>query len=847
MVRNTLLCRVAATSILVALSAPAFSETISQTERSPLLVKAQAELGSRASRISYDFSISQAGTYTFLLPSDRAAVFALDGKVLLNVEEGTKVADGAPVRVLTSLAGPNHMLEIVSAGDAVQALESVKIMQFDSEPVSLRSFRGSSSPITRTATATPASEAPVTAELGSEPAPEREVFTIAGASSAAARQSIVETSAEKVVVSASSQSSSVTGVSRQARVASVEDEEEETAALTGVSLSNSAAAVVLEDNAPRWFEPTGVSDRDPQNISTRVLTPPRNPQITQAIQLTSIPNGSPVPATGVTVFGAVQDPGTYDIVNVEFIPTGRTTTVDVGAIRGQFAVRIFPEDFDGARIIKMRLTGASSDNPNVTTFPVDYGFIGDAPTDGVVQAVSRITFGATQQLYTQIQNIGFEDYVERQLNPSSISDPVVRGMNLNRLIRRDVGNNSYWLRQALNRMYVAQAAFSNRQLQEVMARFWENHFHAINKDSGIVYEEIEDIEFFRNNAFGSFETLLEYSAKSPLMSQYLDNDQSRRGRINENYGRELLELHTVGVNGGYTDEDVIAVSRVFTGWVYERTNEGQDAYALYDFEFRPDRHDFEDKEIPFLNVTIQGRTGAAGVQEGEELIAILAQDPRTRSFVCRKIVQLLVSDNPDQGFVDICVAEWAATRGDIGSILRAILLNPAYINTAEFQRNKGKTPFEYMVNFVRNFASVPSRDDMEDFLGRYNDVMERGGMSPLYFPAPTGLPEVGVAWTNTASMVGRFESLTGATENPDRLGVDIDGIVEDNGMETAEEAAAYILGIGTADRYHREEFEAMVDLLKGSDGVFDPTGRDETRAIRRALGLLIVTPSYQLQ
>jgi uncharacterized protein (DUF1800 family) len=397
---------------------------------------------------------------------------------------------------------------------------------------------------------------------------------------------------------------------------------------------------------------------------------------------------------------------------------------------------------------------------------------------------------------------------------------------------------------------IAHAAFSEKQLREVMGQFWMNHFHATTKDSNIIQQNIDDRAFFRANAFGNFEDLLLYSARSPLMSQFLDNDQNRRGNLNENYGREILELSSVGVNAGYTDADVREVSRVFTGWSYVRTNPNAVGVAEeYDFQFFPDRHDTGNKTISFLPLTITGRTGEAGVQEGEELIAVLSQNVNTRNYVCGKIVQLLVADVPPANFTASCAMAWETSDGDVEAMLRAILLDPAYITTVAYQRNKAKTPFEFAVSAVRLFGAAPQGDatQIRRFYSEVRETFETAGQNLLRFPVPTGLPEVAAAWTNSATMIAAYNEMMDITENRQNYGIDLGADIAAAGLETAEEVAAYLLTIGTADRFRQDEFDAIVSVLKGPDMIFEPRVTNETLALERAMGLLVVMPSFQLQ
>ena len=591
----------------------------------------------------------------------------------------------------------------------------------------------------------------------------------------------------------------------------------------------------------------------PETVQASPLSPPTNVELTQAVQLTSAGNvNGQVPNTGATLFGAVQSASVFDIVNVQVSGSNRTTTVDVGPTTGQFAVRLFPEDFATGNTVQVTLTGANSASSEVEAVPVSYTLTAMPAQDGVSQALSRLTFGATPELYARVRAIGFANYVEEQLNPDSINDAAFEAMNPNAILRPTEENGGR-LQRSLVHYDIANAAFSEKQLQNVMGHFWANHFHAVTKDTAMYTQNIDDRQFYRDNAFGNFGEMLLYSARSPLMSQYLDNDQNRfrEGRendgINENYGREILELSTVGVEAGYTPADVDMVSRVFSGWRYERTNpNAQDVAQTFAFRFFPEDHDPQDKLIPFLNTVIPGRTGEAGVQEGEELIAILANHPSTQSRTCRKIVQLLVADEAPDAFIQACVAAWG-DGGDVDAMLRAILLNPAYVNTAEYQRNKAKTPFEYAVSVIRAFGARPDNPQEEDFWNRFRDAFERAGQDYIRFGVPTGLPEVASAWLNSASMVAAYNSITDVVERRENYGIDLVADINDAGLETAEEVAAYLLAIATADQFTLPEFEEVVGVLKGEDGIFEPRVQDETRALEKAMGLIVVSPSFQLQ
>ncbi len=577
------------------------------------------------------------------------------------------------------------------------------------------------------------------------------------------------------------------------------------------------------------------------------LSPPSGVTLTQAVEIVGGPTDDDVvSSTGQTMFGAVMDPMTYDTVIVTIEPSGREVTVDVGPTTGQFAFRLFIEDLlTGA--VSVSLVGASSADDTVVTDPVSYDYTTGLAVDGLTEALSRLTYGPTVDLYSRVRTMGLEAYVNEQLDPDSIPDANFGTYNVEAYFD-DLGSNFTTVKYAEMAHRISYAAFSDKQLQEVMGEFWSNHFFATTKGTNFRVQNIIDRQFFRDNAFGNFEDLLLYSARSPLMSQFLDNDQSRAGSLNENYAREILELHTVGVDGGYSDEDIIEVARIFTGWDYQQVDGTDTSQPEYEFFFDTSRHDDDDKYVEFIDASFTGRSGDAGVEEGEELITLLANDPRTHEYVCGKIVQRFVADVPPANFVDICTAAWAANDGDTGEVLRAVLLAPEFLSGAAARGTKAKTPYEYSVSILRAFGiEVDSSEGTTPLLWFWS-AAENAGYSQLEFDLPTGLDEVATTWVNSASLLGAYRVITERVVNrPENYDLDLGAMVEEAGLETAEEAAAFLLTIATADVFTNEEYEALIGVLKGEDGIFEPSLTDESSAYERAAGLIIVLPSFSLQ
>ncbi|MEL6311595.1 MAG: DUF1800 family protein, partial [Pseudomonadota bacterium] len=351
--------------------------------------------------------------------------------------------------------------------------------------------------------------------------------------------------------------------------------------------------------------------------------------------------------------------------------------------------------------------------------------------------------------------------------------------------------------------------------------------------------------------------------ENPNMMAFLDNQDSVFNNLNQNYARELLELHTVGVDGGYGEDDIDPVARVFTGWDRERvdnTDPPVDVFVFKSQDFRSNGtvrrqyHDPDDKTIPFLGVTIQGREDQEGFQEGVELLEILAMHPSTQAFVCSKLAKVFVSDSPDAKYVSACVAAWASSGGQVKDFVEAILLHPDYLSDVDNRRNKVKTPYEFAVSYLRTFSPgymVTGQSNLEGFLRSFfTDVVSDAGMNMVRYPVPTGFKETSSTWTSTGVLIEEQRGIIGRVRDSDsRYDIDLDmtQTIAAAGLETAEEVAAYLLGLASVENYSQSEFDTLVAELKGDDGVFEPNLQDEDRALERALGLIVSLPSFKMQ
>ncbi len=305
--------------------------------------------------------------------------------------------------------------------------------------------------------------------------------------------------------------------------------------------------------------------------------------------------------------------------------------------------------------------------------------------------------------------------------------------------------------------------YSNAQLQEVMTDFWLNHFNVyIRKNEVTPYYLVSYArDAIRPYALGKFEDLLEATAHSPAMLVYLDNAESMgpdslaaeraqfrsmlnskkpkagKGGINENYARELMELHTLGVNGGYTQADVIQAARIFTGWTIERPLRGGA------FQFNPNRHE------PGTDKVMGQKFKDNGEQQGRALLHFLASRPATAHFISRELAERFVSDDPPQPLVDRMARTYMSSGGDISAVMKTLFHSPEFWSTSAY-RAKVKTPLEFVVSAVR------SSNAQIDNLRPVANALRQMGMPVFGCVPPTGYSWQSSTWVSTSALVDRM-------------------------------------------------------------------------------------------
>lgn len=409
----------------------------------------------------------------------------------------------------------------------------------------------------------------------------------------------------------------------------------------------------------------------------------------------------------------------------------------------------------------------------------------------IIHFLNRTSFGPTRDDVQRATRIGIRAYLDEQLAPERLPDSVaeekVAGLKTMRLssrelielyppprVQRQQANQAGGMAMQamdgpraviveLQQAKLLRGLYSNRQLYEVMVDFWSNHFNIyVAKGANRWLTTSYDRDTVRPLALGRFKDLLMATAKSPAMLFYLDNWMSadanspgarlggpnnRRRGLNENYARELMELHTLGVDGGYTQKDILEVARCFTGWTIQQPR-GQGV-----FRFEPRIHDNGEKLVLGQRIPSGG-----GMDDGLRVIEILANHPATARFIAAKLARRFIADEPPPAIVDKAAEAFRKSDGDIPTVLRAIIGTPEFFAREVYQA-KVKTPFEFVTSALRvTDSETQVTHQLLRYLGRMGE--------PLFLAqAPTGYPDVASSWISADMLLTRMNFASDLVSN----------------------------------------------------------------------------------
>lgn len=442
--------------------------------------------------------------------------------------------------------------------------------------------------------------------------------------------------------------------------------------------------------------------------------------------------------------------------------------------------------------------------------------------------LNRAGYGPHPGELAQAAQKGVAGWLEEQLHPADIedlaADLLVRHFTFYQMDANELAAQE---EQDIAHEFIAAAVlrplYSKRQLYETMVEFWSDHFNIyLQKDKFMpALKLIDDREVIRPHALGKFRDLLFASAHSPAMLLYLDNTFNEQAHPNENYARELMELHTLGVHGGYTQQDVMEVARIFTGWKVGRSrHEGQ-------FLFNPDLHDFDAK-------VVLGHTFPAGrgQEEGVELLELLVTHPSTAHFIATKLVRRFVADGPTPTLVERVAQTYQETDGDIKSMLRVIFLSQEFASAPP----KLKRPFSFFVSALRTLHT-DLKPGQGRAIARWLAVL---GQMPFHWPPPNGYPDVSTAWTNNLLSRWNFalallhNQVPGATVPVEALvaaGESADSVAVIEGM------AGVVFGRSATPN----EQQLFTSYLSNTP----PDNQQPTLYLRDVIALMLASPAFQ--
>ena len=471
--------------------------------------------------------------------------------------------------------------------------------------------------------------------------------------------------------------------------------------------------------------------------------------------------------------------------------------------------------------------------PQRTRIP---GIPGTGPglRDDLVTLIHHATQGFTIQELEQASALGYSAWLDRQLDPASIPDTeldqrlldlpsiAMTGQELWNTYGPPVnatGMVAFELRMAA----ILRSVYSKRQLFERMVEFWTDHFNIYQTEDNYqrMLKSVDDRTVIRKHALGTFPELLRASARSGSMSWYLDNYASSAGSINENYAREVMELHTLSVDGPYFETDIVEVARCFTGWSLQEPGTG---YAG-EFIFYPSHHDTGSKTVLDNKIPAGG-----GISDGEYVLDLLAHHPSTAGFISRKMISWLLRVDPPQSLVDQIATVFLTTGGDIAQMVRSIL-DPAFMAEANpWAHRKAKRPFHFIVGLLRQTGGNMSLSGGVDY------ALKAMGHTSFGWHTPDGYPDTIEDWGG--GVLPRW-SVASALLSGHINGVDISqsailNIIGDTPRDEVARRLDAILCGGTMTHDDRDGLQTYINTLP-SWTIAD---------MREIIALAASTPSY---
>ena len=449
-------------------------------------------------------------------------------------------------------------------------------------------------------------------------------------------------------------------------------------------------------------------------------------------------------------------------------------------------------------------------------------------------ALNRLTFGPRPEERQRILDMGLAGFLEEQLAPQGIPDNKADllisqfdVLDLDAEALRNRGDKLFdnydpaLVLDDFKRATLLRQVYSRRQLQEIMVEFWTDHFNiSVQKGDCWYLKIVDDREVIRKHALGNFRELLGASAHSPAMLVYLDNQENHKDAPNENYARELLELHSLGVNGGYTQDDVMALARCLTGWkIKEHFWKGQ-------LTFDESAHTPGPKKL--LGLTIK----PTGKGEIDQVLDALTTHPATAETIAYKLSRRLLTDDPPQEVIRAAADTFQKTSGDIQSVLKVILLDGLRTIKKTNYPLKYKRPVNYVVSAIRQTSTETNAStELQYYLSRMGQ--------PLYdWPTPDGYPDTTAAWSG--NLLPRWRFALDLVQNRIKgtkfdLGSFLGSVQADDPIIFIEQVCSNLLGCSLP-------LETQSELL----AALEPTiTHNPNQAAEVVIAGVLASPSYQ--
>jgi uncharacterized protein (DUF1800 family) len=450
--------------------------------------------------------------------------------------------------------------------------------------------------------------------------------------------------------------------------------------------------------------------------------------------------------------------------------------------------------------------------------------------------LNRLTWGPRKRDLDKLSELGMQGYIEWQLAYEDIPDPDIDAFmvgkpslsmnhqDLSALVEKnynDPYDDMLWSR-------IYRAAFSERQLYELMVEFWTDHFNVPLSDY-LTVKIVDDREVIRKHALGKFSDLLFASAKSPAMLLYLNTADSNKEYPNENYAREVMELHTLGVAGGYTEADVKAVARAFTGWTVDDEVPGM-------FMFDERVHDYNEKSV--LGHTLPAEQD--GFQDGVQILTILGMHESTARHICRKLCTRFVSDAPPQGLVDSASKVFLETGGDIRQVMRHILTSGDFMRSAG---QKFRRPLDVVTAMLRVTGATL------DYPPILQEALASLGHLPFGWIPPNGYPDSMGAWLNTGALLNRWNTamlITGAAYDDSGIHIPYDKLLPASTTSTAADLVDSSIRLILNGSINADDRAHLIDFVTDSGPASTRMTHDHRETKLPALiGLLMSSPYFQ--